>query len=169
MKKFLLIALLLNSLISLAQAKYLLPNEEIVFTFRTQKGKIMMLAKDKANAYLVYRFGSEKSVELEFPEKKDKESFEKFKYSYVMRGGGKMNAAIDLNYVAFVSGDFKYVIYDTYFSESNTYAIGVRVLKPTNDELIVNIKGKYKTSKGNIVDFRFNELIPEDEEGMLYD
>ncbi|WP_130735837.1 hypothetical protein [Flavobacterium sp. J27] len=44
---------------------YLLPNEELIFGFETQRGKKLVLAKDKNNAYIIYRFGTiEKLVPL---------------------------------------------------------------------------------------------------------
>lgn len=167
--KYLTFILFLVCLSAKAQVAYLLPNEEEILSFETKNGKKLMLAKDKDNGYIVYRFGSKEKIEREYPEKKDKESFKKFTYSYALRGGGKINAGIDLNYVAFVSGAYKYVIYTTYFAEDKRIAIGVKIIKPENNEPIADIKGRLKTQSGNLTGFRDSGLIAEDEEGMLYD
>jgi hypothetical protein len=60
---------------------YLHPNERIICSFETMKGKIVMLAKDKDDKYIVYRFGSKTKTELEYPENKEN-SWSKFKFSY---------------------------------------------------------------------------------------
>ena len=45
---------------------YILSNEEVIFSFQTKNGKKMVLAKDKGNEYIIYRFGSLKKIELEY-------------------------------------------------------------------------------------------------------
>jgi hypothetical protein len=140
----------------MAQAKYVLQNEKIIFSFESNTGKKMVLAKDKLDAYIIYRFGSKEKVEMEFPTK-TRDSWGKFKYSFYLRGGGVANTGMDLNYVYFDSNHIRYVIYDTYFSELNKYSVGIRVILP--DKKIIEIKGNTKTRKGNMVDFRDNGLL----------
>ena len=72
-----------------------------------------MLAKDKDNRYLIYRFGTKDKIEFEFPDKNES-SWTKFKYSYYSRGGGKRNAAQDLIHISFINNGYKYFLYDTY-------------------------------------------------------
>lgn len=162
--------LLFFTSISFAQADYVLFNEEVIFSFETAKEKQMVLAKDKENKYIVYRFGTKNKIELEYPENKDKDSWKKFTYSAYLRGGGISNLAMDLNYVAFVNGDYKYVIYTAYIAEEGEKSnSGIKVLDSKTDKLITDIKGKQSTRKGNLTVFKDNELINQDEEGMLYD
>lgn len=162
--------LLFFTSISFAQAIYVLPNEEVIFSFETAKGKQMVLVKDEENEYIVYRFGTKDKIELEYPENKDKDSWKKFTYSGYFRGGGIANLAMDLNYLAFVNGDYKYVLYTTYIAEEGGKSnAGIKVLDSKTDKLITDIKGKQSTRKGNLTAFRDNELINQDEEGMLYD
>ena len=71
--------------------EYILPNEENIISFITKKGKIVTLSKDKNNEYIIYRFGSKEKIELEYPEK-NKNSWNKFTYSFYHRGGGKANS-----------------------------------------------------------------------------
>lgn len=68
MKPSLIVGLLFFSLAAKAQI-FLLKNESEIFSFDTQSGKHAVLAKDKGNAYIVYRYGAKDSVEFEFPEK----------------------------------------------------------------------------------------------------
>ncbi len=69
---------------------FILPNEELVFSFDTQNGKKVTLNKDKKNNYLIYRFGTKDKIEFEF-HNKTKSSWMNFKYSFYLRVvGNKM-------------------------------------------------------------------------------
>jgi hypothetical protein len=161
MKKLCTLALLLFSAHIYGQ-NFLLKNEEIVFSFDTKKGKHAVLAKDKANKYIVYRFGKKDKVEFEFP-KKNQSSWLKFKYSFYLRGGGVQNEGEDLNYVSFINKNIKYVIYDTYYSVGGKLSTGIKVTD-TKTNKSVDIPGNYKTKKGTLIDFRDNNLIEISEE-----
>ncbi|MFC4816798.1 hypothetical protein [Flavobacterium sp. GCM10023249] len=137
--------------------KFLLPNETLIYGFETQSGKKLVLAKDRNDKYIIYRFGTKNKIEFEFP-KKTKESWNTFTYAFYMRGGGIRNEGMDLNYIKFINGDFKYVIYDTYYAIGNETSIGIKITNVKNNKTTV-IKGKKSTQKGNLVDFRFNKLL----------
>lgn len=136
---------------------FLLKSESGIFSFDTQNGKHVVLAKDKANAYIVYRYGTKNSVEFEFPEK-NKDSRKKFKYSSYLRGGGVQNEGMDLNYVYFINKGYKYSIYDTYYSVGNKSELGVEVTNLKTSKT-VDIKGVGKTRKGTLTGFRDNKLL----------
>lgn len=166
MKKYtVFILILFSSLFSFSQ-DYVLKNEEIIFYFKTKNNKIMSLCKDTTNNYIVYRFGSKKKIEFEYPQEKDKTSWDKFEYSFWLRGGGKENSGIDLNYLSFMNQNMKYVLFHTYFAEDESYNLGIKVINTSNNQE-VNIKGLKKTQIGTLVDFRFNNLVKEGEE--IYD
>jgi hypothetical protein len=133
--------------------------ETLLYSFTTQSGKTMILAKDKKDAYIVYRFGTKDKIELEVLDKTKKQ----FKYSFYLRGGGKANEGMDLNYVYFTNKDFKYVIFDTYSANGNVHKIGLRLINLKTNEAAV-IKGIEKTKKGNLIDFRDNGLLEIGEE-----
>jgi hypothetical protein len=149
-------ALLFFSLSTHAQ-NYLLKNETVIFSFDTQSGKHVVLAKDKGNSYIVYRFGTTDSVEFEYPEK-SKDSWKKFKYSYYLRGGGAQNDGMDLNYLYFTNNGYKYSIYDTYHAADNKSAIGISVTNLKTNKT-VDIKGVKSTRKGTMTDFRNDHLV----------
>jgi hypothetical protein len=162
-----LIILLMLAFSNLISAqKYILPNEKLIYSFETQKGKKLVLAKDKNDKYIIYRFGSENKIEFEFP-KKTKESWNLFKYSFYLRGGGIQNEGMDLNYIKFINGDYKYVIYDTYYAVENEKSIGIIITNLINNK-ITNIKGKEKTRKGDLMDFRFNDLLEIEDDPEEY-
>jgi len=146
--------------------KYQLDNENLIFTFQTKKGKIVTICRDKNDEYIVYRFGTSEKVEMEYPENKDKSSFEKFEYSGWMRGGGVKNEGMRLDYLVFSVNNFKYIIYDTYFAVDDKSNIGIKVVN-TQTNKTTDFKGVNKTRKGTLSDFRFDDSIKKGEE--LYD
>ena len=146
---------------SLAQS-YILPNEQNIFSFQTVGGKKIVMAKDTSDKYIVYRFGTLSKIEFEFP--KDKvDSWSKFEYSFYLRGGGKQNDGMDLNYLQFTNDGYKYVIYNTYAASDNKTSVGVKVIQ-LSSEKVIDIKGIVKSRKGSLVEFRDDEKISQGEE-----
>jgi len=136
---------------------FTLKNEEVIFSFVTQSGKKVTLNKDKANNYIIYRFGTKDKIEFEFPDK-SKSSWTYFKYSFYLRGGGIQNEGMDLNYIYFTNKGFKYVLYDTYFAVGNKQQIGIKIIELKSNKT-TNIKGNRKSRKGTLIDFRDNNLL----------
>ena len=161
MKKYLILLFILNCILSNAQ-NYILENEELIFSFNTKNGKKLVLAKDKANGYIVYRFGTKDKIELEYPEK-NKESWSKFTYGYYSRGGGKQNLAMQLESIFFQINNFEYTIYKNYHSEDNSFETGIKIKNLLDDKMTI-IAGKYKTIKGSFYKLRDEELIEEDKD-----
>lgn len=147
--------------------KFVLPNEVVVLSFKTHKKKQVFLCRDKDNHYLVYRFGSTSKVELQFPEKPDESSFQKFEHSAYFRGGGVENLAMTLDYLSFVNSGYRYVIYKTYASENtrNEDEVGIRVIHlKTGKE--TKIKGDFNTFEGGFPE-EVMEKVTQSE--VLYD
>lgn len=141
---------------------YLLKNEEAIFSFDTKNGKHVMVAKEKGNLYIVYRFGTKDKIEFEYAGK-SKESWSKFKYYFYLRGGGVQNEGMDLNYLYFTNDNFKYTIYDTYYSADQSRSVGIKVTN-IKTKKTTDIIGVYKTRKGTLTDFRENNLVEVVEE-----
>ena len=137
----------------------ILKNEVLVYSFVTTKGKKMVLARDKANKYLVYRFGTDAKVELEFPEK-NKESWKKFTFSYYSQWGDESNAGKEYNAIKFKINNIQYVITDNsyapYGDEDNEKGINIYDFKTKKTFFIGGIE---KNALGGIGDFRHNGLL----------
>ncbi|MFT4018213.1 MAG: hypothetical protein QM668_14695 [Agriterribacter sp.] len=161
MRIIVLFTILICSVRSEAQT-YILSNEQVVFSFQTITGKEVIVAKDTGNKYLVYRFGTAGNIEFEFPDSKE-HSWDKFEYSFYLRGGGRQNEGMDLNYLQFTNEGYKYVVYNTYFASDNKSRVGVKVIQLSNNK-IINIQGLVKSRKGSLVDFRDNEKIRQGDE-----
>lgn len=145
---------------------YQLRNENILFSFQTKKNKILTICIDKDQKYIVYRYGTDKKVELEYPKKKDKSSFAQFEYSGWERGGGVQNEGIQLDYLSFTESNFKYVVYNTYYAVGDRYRTGIKIINTENSK-VVDVEGIYQTINGTLRDFRFDERIKKGDE--LYD
>jgi hypothetical protein len=162
MKSFLFLLVFVAQTALLSAQKYVLPNEIEIFSFETDKGKKLSICKDKADKYIVYRFGTKKKVELEYPSVKNKQSWEKFTFSSYFRGGGEENDGMDLNSLKFTNGGYEYEIYDDYTAEGEKTTVGV-VVKQLSNKKEVKIEGNPKTRKGSLVNLRDNELIKQGE------
>jgi hypothetical protein len=141
---------------------YNLPNEAVIFSFDTYGGKKVTLNKDTANKYIIYRFGTGDKIEFEFPGK-SRNSWDQFKYSFYLRGGGTQNEGMELNYIYFVNKGFKYIIYDTYFAVENKKEIGIKIIN-LKTRKTTNVKGDVKTRKGTLAEFRDNNLLEIEDE-----
>lgn len=155
-KKYFPFLILLVPLFHFSQK--LLPNEEVVYYFKTKTGKEMTLAKDKKNKYIIYRFGTKEKTEFEFPSKKDKSSWQKFTYSYFLRGGGKQNDGMDLNYIFFENKGYKYLIFYEYFSDDESIETGIKITNFKTKKQI-KLNGKLSSRKGTLIDLRDNNFI----------
>ena len=147
---------------SLSAQSYLLPNEESIISFKTLNEKTVVLAKDTSNKYIVYRFGTIDTIEFKFPETSN-DSWRKFTYSFYLRGGGVENEGLDLNYIYFINGKNKYVIYQNYSAVDNNTTCGVKIIDIKSNE-IIELVGDPKSKVGNLTDLRNNESIQIGEE-----
>lgn len=159
MKKIFALILLFSSISIFSQL--VKSNESVIYSFKTKSGKTAVIAGDAESKYIVYRFGTNDNIELEYPASLDNSSWQKFTYSYYYRGGGKMNAGMDLNYVDFKNNDYSYRIYNEYYSEDESVSNGIIVTDPKGKE--TEIKGINSSVKGSLVELRFNDLIKHGE------
>lgn len=124
-----------------------LPEEKLVFSFRTENGKVLSVCTSETPSYIVYRFGTKDEVELEYPTNKD-DSWNKFAFYVYARGGyvpdngpGKPSSAVFLVYLMFINEGFEYTIFDEWNSWGDKRSIGLRI----NDD--TPAPGEYPTPK----------------------
>lgn len=164
MKKFLFILTFLIPATFWAQ--YLLPNEEVIYSFETKNGKKISLVKDKTNQYIQYRFGTKNKVEMEFPSERTKESWKKFHYNSYMRGGGKDNAGMEIDNLLFKNNGYEYVIFRAYHAEGNDYSAGIIIKDSKGKEN--RISGNYQTVKGCICNLKETGMIEIEDIGLSF-
>jgi outer membrane protein assembly factor BamE (lipoprotein component of BamABCDE complex) len=131
---------------------YVKPNEVELYSFRTFEGKKVSICKDTLDKYLIYRFGTEEKVELEYPNDKSS-SWDNFKYYYYLRGSGIQNEGMDENSLSFSNGKYKYEIYDNYTAMDDFFEIGIKVIN-TENGLVTTLKGELSSQKGSLINLR---------------
>ena len=147
-------------------AQYLLPNEEVVYSFETKNGKKMSLVKDKTNQYIQYRFGTKNKVEMEFPAERTKESWKKFHYNSYWRGGGIQNAGMEIDNLSFNNNGYEYLLFRTYHAEGEVYTAGIIIKDKKAKE--TRIKGNYKTLEGCICNLQDTGMIEREDIGLTF-
>lgn len=155
MKKLVILILLTASVQTFSQLVH--DGEEIIFSFKLKSGKTALLLKGENDSYIVYRFGTNRKIELEYPAELNTDSWQKFTYSYYFRGGGKENAGLDLNYVSFENNGYSYKLYDEYSAEDDSRHTGILVTDAEGKER--DITGAKGSAKGSLVSLRYNEKI----------
>ncbi len=134
-------------------------NEEVLFSFKIENSPKTMsicLSKKQPN-YIVYRFGEKDKIEFEFPKNKA-DSWNKFVYSYYLRGGGAENEGMDMNYLTFENDGYEYQIYQEYTARDKETHVGIIITdKSTKKE--TDIKGLSNTIKGSLIKLRENKKI----------
>lgn len=112
-------------------------NENVLLSFVIKNSTdILTIATAKDNSYIVYRFGKQDSIELEYPEDKS-DSWDKFVYSNYSRTIGNIgdeNLKLNLNYLEFSLNDSTYRVYDSYSDEVSTAFVGVTVTDRSNGD-----------------------------------
>ncbi len=111
---------------------HLLENEKLIFTFkRLNSDKRLTIAIDKAQNYLVYRYGKAGKVELTYMMKKG-DNKDKFEYLQHDQYGASRN---EIKKLIFTVNDYRYSIYDNYIEGKMDEKDGVGVVienKKTN-------------------------------------
>lgn len=154
--------LLLNILNLAYSQEFSLTNETILFSFKTSQEKMVVLAADTADRYMVFRMGTDEKTELEFPENKT-ESWKKFSYSYYLRGGGADNEGLDLNYVFFTLENKRFVIYSNYSASDDKHLSGLRIIDLSTKNTVV-WAGESGSETGSLISLRDNNLITHSDE-----
>lgn len=166
MKHFspLLFSLLLFSLVTLALAQndahqpLLEPTEHPLFSFQVKDSdKVLTLATNAEENYLVYRFGTSDDVELHYPKRRIPRSWQNFSYTFYFRGGGAENEGIDLNNLFFDRGNYRYIIYDHYNASQDSSEVGVIVVTPEGEDIV--IEGNPETKIGSLLAFRSHDGV----------
>ncbi len=159
MKKLILFLILVIYVPAFAQLVE--KGETEIFRFKTNGGKTAVICKGENESYLIYRFGTNSNVELQYPAELNESSWQLFTYSYYYRGGGKENAGLDLNYLTFTNNGYTYKLYQEYSAEDNSENAGIIVTDKDMKE--TDIKAVKKSVKGSLIDLRYTEKVKRDQ------
>jgi hypothetical protein len=116
-------------------------DEQVLFSFRLKtNNKIAVLCRQKSNKYLVYRFGVNNKIELQYPAVLNAASWKLFTYNGYSRGGGR-GSVEEEHILSFVNNGAAYKIFDEYASGFNDEgSVGI----------LVKINGQQTKLAGNI-------------------
>lgn len=96
-----------------------LNTEKLVVSFQLQHGgKTVSVCMDTDEGYLVYRFGTRESLELEYPSDKE-QAWDQFTYDYSTKDAH--------NSLQFENGGFRYEVYQEDYATSAELKVGVKV------------------------------------------
>ncbi len=144
-------------LIKPSTTSYILSNETALLTFRTENDKKLVIAKDTANKYLIYRFGTLNKVELEYPSEKEN-SWKKFYYAFHSENAIINDLQKTTRYLYFTRGNYQYVVYQEYSDKRDHLTNGIKIIdKQTEDT--TNLKAKHNPIKGSLLPLMNNEKI----------
>jgi len=136
-------------------------DEEIVFAFQLSNKKWVAVCKEKAERYIVYRFGTSPKVELQFPAVLDSTSWQQFSFKGYSRGGGIQNSAMNVAFLNFTNNNVNYEVYDTWTAEEDKPHIGVTI---TIEKKTIDLKGNIKSRKGYLLSLSDNQKIKQEED-----
>jgi len=134
-------------------------NEQIILSFELEgTSKIISICEaDHDEYYIVFRMGTSNEIDFEFPQNKE-DSWNKFVYTYYLRGGGGFNEGLDLNYLSFEDEGKQYEVYQEYTAEQDIIMVGLKIVDlETSQETL--LPGIGETVNGSLVSLRDNIKI----------
>ncbi len=140
-------------------------NEEVVYSFRTlEEQKVVSLCKNDKEDYIIFRYGTEENIEIEYPDILD-DSWNNFAYCYYLRGGGPDNEGLDLNFITFKSKEYSYILYEKYYATDDEHQYGMIIINNDNGNE-KDMIGSSDSVIGTLINFRRDNKILE---GSLVD
>jgi hypothetical protein len=126
-------------------------NEKLVMEFNTLSGKRLVISADKDGKYIVYRFGSQNHVELQFPNDLN-HSYAAFKLSTETQGKKVPSSGFSYTQIHFSNGGFTYNIFNQFEENGNITKSGLIVedLKTGKKSLIRADMNSLKGSLDNL-------------------
>ncbi|MBN2893843.1 MAG: hypothetical protein JXL97_18385 [Bacteroidales bacterium] len=129
------------------------PEQTVLFSFKTESGKVLSLLTDSEENYLIYRFGKPDKVEFRFPEIVDNTSWEKFYFESYKTDNDY------LLHIYFINVDYQYTIYmNEYPNSSADNKTGVQV-KSINTNKTTDIRAVNSSITGSLEYFKDNKKV----------
>ncbi|MCD6010687.1 MAG: hypothetical protein K0Q79_549 [Flavipsychrobacter sp.] len=123
-------------------------NEEVILGFKLlNSNKTVLLCRQKENKYIVYRFGTNDNVELEYPAAPDTRSWKLFTYHGYSRGGGIANEAMEDYWISFKNNGVEYTIYEDWYIGDGSSHLGISIKDGKKE---INLKAKLSSKTGTL-------------------
>lgn len=123
--------------------------EEVVFSFITEHEKKLVLSYSASEDRLIYRFFNKEEVELELPGP-EADPWSYFTFADDHRAGSADQLGIDMNFLVFENGNYRYEIYDNYNTAGQGRLVGVNVTNLDTQEF-THIEGDSERAIGSLM------------------
>ncbi len=122
--------------------------------------KILTVATAEDDSYIVYRFGEQDNIEIEYPKDKS-DSWDKFRYSNYSRNISNDSFKLHLNYLEFSHEDVSYRVYDSFSEEAAITFVGVTVTKHSSGDAfdVVDVQAVSSSKIGSLTKLRDHRKI----------
>lgn len=131
-------------------------NENVMFSFKVKNSnKIVSICVAKDQSYIVYRYGTKDTIELEYPKDRTN-SWSDFTFRHFIPESGP-----DTNELSFLNNGIGYDIYEV--NKQNGITLEVDVYDSNSTKQISNITGDSNTMVGSLSSFRSNGKIRIDQ------
>ena len=139
---------------TLQAQQYVRSNEHIITSFYTTQHKRAVIAVDNDDKYIVYRYGTSKKIEMEYPAY-DTTSWHKMQFYWYLRPSMGTNDGLDIYNISFVRDTFRYVISQTNSGDGGE-KLGITILN-LKGKILTKIPGVLRTQKGHLMELRSYE------------
>jgi hypothetical protein len=151
--KYILLVVLLSSSYSIGYTQ----SDKTIFYFEAKKNRTFELKLDTISNKMTFRKFKKHKLLYELVDVLS-DSIVVFSYGYYFRGGGAANAGMDINVIYFKQRNSIGVLYYQFESEENSLNIGFNEINLNGR--INNFKAIENSFKGNLLDLRFDNIIP---------
>jgi hypothetical protein len=154
--------IILSVLICLLSFSASAQDEDVIYSFRTVKNKVVQLILNESNTVLTFRLFSKDKIELEVSDDLTDADTVFSVYGY-HRGGGAENAAMDYNNVTFSNNGYDYEIYYVWAVNEEDPDVehdpiyGLKIYKDGIES--VDLKGK-EVITGSVYGWSFYDILP---------
>lgn len=133
-------------------------NEKLVLAFQTETGKHVVVAQGINPSYLVFRYGNDQNLELEFPAKSEN-SWERFQFILFRDSDGKTDNDAKDFFLEFNQDYKKYSLYEYNCFDPNKPSVYGLEVRDLNGKLISNEKAIPSSIKGSFKEESFFKKI----------
>lgn len=124
-------------------------DESTVLGFKiTNKKKYVSICEGEKDKYLVYRYGTPKEIELQYPEKLDDSSWSLFDFHGHSRSGRTENDAVGEHSISFNNHGVIYMISQGWPLAADDYSLNISI---DTGEKRITLQGDRKTQIGSLI------------------
>lgn len=159
-------SIVISILLSLITLAGFAQDENVIYSFKTKKNKVVQLILNEPDSTFIFRLLSRRKIEVEVRDNLT-DSDTVFTVSGYHRGGGVENAAMDYNDVTFSNNEYDFDIYYVWaINEENPDdehdpIYGLKIFKEGMESM--DLKG-IEVISGSVYGWSFYDLLPVSKE-----